>query len=82
MPYYVHIPRPTQAVRASLPPATLDALDAALRQVRDDPFGTTVPYGEDDGVMRHLVLPSVMAVLLVDEPAKRVVVVQISHMDW
>lgn len=82
MPYYVHIPRPTQAVRASLPPAALDALDAALRAVRDDPFGSTEPYGEDDGVMRHLVLPAVMAVLLVDEPAKRVVVVQISHLDW
>lgn len=82
MPYALHVPRVTQVIWDALPPAASEALTLAMAQVCDDPIAATVPYGEDDGVMRHLVLPTVIAVLLVDEPTKRVVVVQITHVEW
>lgn len=81
MSYALHTPRTTRAVWDSLPAVASEALAIAMMDVCDDPYATTRPYGEDDGVMRHLVLPAVMAVLLIDAPAKRIVVVQINHVD-
>lgn len=79
MSYALHTPRTTQAVWDSMPTAASEALATAMMDVCDDPYATTQPYGEDDGVMRHLVLPTVMAVLLIDAPTMRIVVVQINH---
>ena len=82
MPYSLHVPRVMEVIWDGLPHAASEALTLAMADVCEDPIMATVPYGEDDGVMRNLVLPTVMAIVLVDAPAKRVVLVQINHFDW
>ncbi|GAA0501250.1 hypothetical protein [Streptomyces olivaceiscleroticus] len=70
-----------EAVWDSLPETARDELDRAILAACQDPQAATEPYGEDDGVMRSLVLPHVMAVLLVNHaPRQTVRILQISYL--
>lgn len=70
-----------EAVWDSLPETARDELDRAVLAACQDPYAATVPYGEDDGVVRSLVLPRVMAVLLVSHvPRQMVRLLQISYL--
>ncbi|WDN56059.1 hypothetical protein [Streptomyces clavuligerus] len=65
-----------------LPPSARDEFDKTLLRVCADPCATTVPYGIDDGMTRHLVLSHTMAVLLVKHsPEKTVRIIQITHLE-
>lgn len=80
MAYRLHVSRPVQAVWDTLPDPASEALTYALAQVCDDPHAITTPYGEDDGIMRTLALPMLVAVLLIDPPSGQVSIVQITHL--
>lgn len=80
MAYRLHASRPVQAVWDTLPDQASEALTLAMAQVCDDPYTATSPYGEDDGIMRTLVLPMLVAVLLIDSPSGQISIVQITHL--
>ncbi|MFE7129504.1 hypothetical protein ACFVIM_01445 [Streptomyces sp. NPDC057638] len=70
-----------KAVLDSLPQAARVELREAMIRVCKDPYATTVPYGVDDGMTRHLVLSHTMAVLLITHiPAKAVRILQVTHL--
>lgn len=64
----------------ALPRDIRHALGAALVDAQQDPRGHTRPFGHDDGVMRLLIVGSLMAVLLIGEQSKSITVVQINHL--
>ncbi|MEV5936348.1 hypothetical protein AB0L56_27355 [Streptomyces sp. NPDC052079] len=68
-----------EAAFDALPDDVRERLALALADACSDPYASTTPFGEDDGVMRLLVLPDVMAVLLVSSALGTVRVVQIDH---
>ncbi|GGR00985.1 hypothetical protein [Kitasatospora griseola] len=78
MPYSLHVDSVQQLVWDSLPPPAGEELSLALFQVCEDPHGTTVPYGEDDGVTRLLVTQRLLVMLLVNDGAKRLTILQIT----
>lgn len=80
MAYRLHVSRPVQAVWDTLPDPASEALTFAMARVCDDPYATTASYGEDDGIMRTLVLPMLVAVLLIDPPSSQISIVQITHL--
>ncbi|MFE7119099.1 type II toxin-antitoxin system RelE/ParE family toxin [Streptomyces sp. NPDC057654] len=53
MNWHVHISRTTFDAIARLPDEARDALFDLFRSLEDDPYGPTVPYGTDDGIMRE-----------------------------
>lgn len=67
-----------EAVHDALPPAASQTLMPPLADACHDPIAATVPYGEDDGVMRMLVTEQAFAVLLIGETLKTVTVLQIT----
>jgi hypothetical protein len=68
-----------EAAFDALPDDVRERLALALADACADPYAATAPYGEDDKVMRLLVLPDVMAVLLVTGALGTVRVIQIDH---
>lgn len=70
-----------EAVWDSLPEPARDEFDRAILAACQDPYGTTEPYGIDDGVTRTLALThSVTVLLLVHAPRKTLRVLQITHL--
>ncbi|MFC8447641.1 hypothetical protein [Kitasatospora sp. NPDC057223] len=80
MTYRLHDEPTIRTVWDSLPPDVSAQLTLALAQVCNDPLGSTAPYGEDDGVMRTLVLDHLMAVLYLGHQTKTVHVFQIDYL--
>jgi len=81
MSYRLRITPDLRRVWETLPQQAAEELTVALARVCDDPLGETVPYdGDEDGVMRELVLPSVVAVLLVLDGTKSVHLMQLAHL--
>lgn len=81
MTYSLHVDRTWRAVWDALPPTASEQFTNAMARVCDDPKVATDAYGIDDGFMRELVLPSVMAVLLVNEFTRRVTILNITYLD-
>jgi hypothetical protein len=70
-----------EAVWDSLPDQARDEFDRALLDACQDPYGTTDPYGIDDGVTRTLVLQRTVAVLLISHAPRKIVrILQITHL--
>ncbi|MFI0218809.1 hypothetical protein [Streptomyces lydicus] len=59
-----------QAIWDGLPQPISEQLTRALAKACADPVGATQPYGEDDGIMRTLVLPDVFAVIYLGHQTK------------
>lgn len=68
-----------EAAFDALPDDVRERLAMAFADACTDHYAVTTPFGEDDGVMRLLVLPDVMAVLLITSALGTVRVVQIDH---
>jgi hypothetical protein len=68
-------------VHESMPPAASEALTLALADACHDPIAATVPYGEDDKVMRMIVTEQAFAVLLVGHTLKTITVLQVTYLD-
>lgn len=70
-----------EAVWDSLPEPARDRFDRAILAACEDPYGSTEPYGIDDGVTRTLVLPDTTAVLLISHAPRPIVrILQITHL--
>lgn len=70
-----------EAVWDSLPEPARDRFDRAILAACEDPYGSTEPYGIDDGVTRTLVLPDTAAVLLISQAPRPIVrILQITHL--
>lgn len=70
-----------EAVWDSLPQPARDAFDRALIAACEDPYGTTEPYGLDDGITRTLVLEHTVAVLLVSQAPRKILrILQITYL--
>ncbi len=70
----------TAAVWDSLPSPVSERLCDVLAAACTDPFTTTVPYGEDDGVMRMLVLDEVLVVIYLGHRTKTLHIYQIDYL--
>jgi hypothetical protein len=70
-----------EAVHEAMPQGPSEALTLAVAAACQDPIGATVPYGEDDGVMRMVVTEKAFAVLLVGDTLKTLRVLQINYTD-
>ncbi|MEX2984360.1 hypothetical protein [Streptomyces sp. C36] len=68
------------AVWDSLPPPVSAQLSDVLAAACTDPFAATVPYGEDDGIMRMLVLDEVFAVIYLGHQTKTLHIYQIDYL--
>lgn len=70
-----------EAVWDSLPEDARDEFDRAILAACQDPYGSTEPYGIDDGVTRTLVLTRSLAVLLLNHaPTKTLRILQITYL--
>lgn len=67
-------------VHESMPAAASETLTLALADACHDPIAATVPYGEDDDVMRMIVTEQAFAVLLVGHTLKTITVLQINYL--
>lgn len=80
MSYALRCDKTVEAVWDTLPSAVSEALGAALAEACADPLGRTRPYGEDDGVMRTLVVNDVLfAILYLGHQTRTVHVYQIDY---
>ncbi|MEU3465968.1 hypothetical protein ABZ721_39280 [Streptomyces sp. NPDC006733] len=79
MTYRLKYDPAAEAVHDALPAAHSERLSLALAAACDDPIGATEPYGEDDGVVRMLVIDHVIAVLLVGGVTKTLTVLQLNY---
>ncbi|MFJ3229220.1 hypothetical protein ACIPJS_38545 [Streptomyces sp. NPDC086783] len=70
----------SEAVHEAMPAAASEMLTLALADACSDPIGTTQPYGQDDGVVRVLVIEQAFAVLLVGAQTKTITVLQITYL--
>jgi len=80
MSYALRYDKTISAVWDSLPQTASQALADALAQVCEHPLTRTEPYGEDDGVMRMLVLDTLFAVLYLGHQTRTVHVYQIDYL--
>ncbi|MGW3635639.1 hypothetical protein ACWD7F_36925 [Streptomyces sp. NPDC005122] len=69
-----------EAVHEAMPSAASEALTLALADACHDPIAATVPYREDDDVMRLIVTEQAFAVLLVGQTLKTITVLQINYL--
>ncbi|GAB2696247.1 hypothetical protein [Kitasatospora kifunensis] len=60
MTYALRYDKTIEMIWDSLPEPASQALGDALAQACADPLGRTEPYGEDDGVMRTLVVSELL----------------------
>lgn len=81
MTYRLKYDDAAEAVHDALPQAVSEELSLALADACDDPLSATVPYGEDDEVIRTLITDHAVAVLLVGHNLKTVTVLQITYVD-
>jgi hypothetical protein len=79
--YRLKYDAPAEAVHEAMPPGPSEALTLALAAVCDDPIAATQPYGEDDGVVRMLIMERVFAVLLIGETLKTITVLQVTYLE-
>jgi hypothetical protein len=56
MGYRLHRDETIDAIWDSLPQQLSEQLTAAMADVLQDPFGTTEPFGVDDGMTRRLLV--------------------------
>lgn len=80
MPYRLHYDLAAAAVHDAMPPEASEQLTLVLADVCDDPIGNTIPYGEDDHVMRMVITDHAFAVILVGGALKQVTVLQINYL--
>ncbi|MFF7023008.1 hypothetical protein ACFY97_18645 [Streptomyces klenkii] len=78
--YALHCDATNQAVWDSLPQDASERLTQAIARVCHDPLAATEPYGEDDGIMRTLVLSDLFVVLYLGHQTKTVHVFQIDYL--
>jgi hypothetical protein len=69
-----------EAAHDALPRDASEALTLALADACRDPLGATVPYGEDDKIMRMVVTDHAFAVLLLGHVLGTLTVLQISSL--
>ncbi|MFD5323495.1 hypothetical protein [Streptomyces sp. NPDC127092] len=81
MQYRLKYDPAAEAVHEAMPPAPSEALTLAFAAACEDPIGATLPYGEDDGVIRTVLTDQAFAVLLIGGTLKTVTVLQISYLD-
>jgi hypothetical protein len=80
MTYALRYDKTIEAVWDTLPTTASQALGDALAQACADPLGRTEPYGEDDGIMRTLVVNDVLfAVLYLGHQTRTVHLYQIDY---
>jgi hypothetical protein len=81
MSYALRYDKTIEAAWDSLPPPVSEALGTALAEVCADPLGSTLVYGEDDGIMRTLVVNEILfAVLYLGHQTRTVHVYQIDYL--
>ncbi|MGW9032996.1 hypothetical protein ACWGQ5_55655 [Streptomyces sp. NPDC055722] len=80
MTYRLKYDPAAEAVHEAMPPEASAALTLALADACHDPIAATVPYGEDDGVMRMLVTDQAFAVLLIGDTLKTITVLQVTYL--
>lgn len=69
-----------QAVWDALPVEASERLALALADACADPLGTTQPYGEDDGIMRTLVVGDLLVVIYLGHQTKTLHIFQIDYL--
>lgn len=80
MTYALRYDKTIEAVWDTLPQAVSQALGDALAQACADPLGRTEAYGEDDGVMRTLMVSETLfAVVYLGHQTRTVHVYQIDY---
>jgi len=80
VPYLLKYDPAAEAVHDAMPAEASERLTLALADVCHDPLGASVPYGEDDGVVRMVLTDHVLAVILLGETLKTVTVLQITYL--
>lgn len=80
MPYRLKYDEAAEVVHDALPAAASEQLTLALADVCHDPLGRSIPYGEDDGVVRMVLTDAAFAVILIGHATKTVTVLQISYL--
>lgn len=80
MPYLLKYDPAAEAVHDAMPAEPSEQLTLALADACHDPIGATVPYGEDDGVMRMVITDHAFAVILIGQALKTVAVLQINYL--
>ncbi|GAA2724257.1 MULTISPECIES: hypothetical protein [Streptomyces] len=68
------------AVWDCLPAPVSEHLSGVLAAACADPLASTVPYGEDDGIMRMLVLDDVFLVLYLGHQTRTLHIYQIDYL--
>ncbi|TVL89789.1 hypothetical protein [Streptomyces sp. SAJ15] len=69
-----------EAVHDALPAHISEQLTLALHAACHDPIGATVPYGEDDKIMRMAVCDDAFAVLLIGHVLQTITVLQVTYL--
>jgi hypothetical protein len=80
MSYRLHIDYANRQVMNDLPEHVRNAVAYALVVASDDPYASTQPHGEDDGIMRDLVLDNVIVALYLGDATKTMSVLQITYL--
>lgn len=81
MTYALRYDKTIEAVWDTLPEPASRALGDTLAQVCADPLGRTEAYGQDDGVMRTLIVDATLfAVLYLGHQTRTVHVYQIDYL--
>lgn len=69
-----------EAVHDALPLPASDAMTQALAAACRDPFGATLPQGEDDGVIRSVHTTDAYAIVLIGKDRDEVVVLDMIYL--
>lgn len=80
MPYRLRYDPAAEAVHDAMPAPASEQLTLALADVCHDPLGHSIPYGEDDPVVRMVITDAAFAVILIGEATKTVTVLQINYL--
>lgn len=80
MPYLLKYDPAAEAVHDSMPTPASERLTLALADACHDPIGHSVPYGEDEGVVRMVLTDHAFAVVLIGRALKTLTVLQISYL--
>lgn len=68
------------AVHDAMPADASEQLTLMLADVCHDPLGRSIPYGEDDEVVRMVITDHAFAVILIGDVTQTVTVLQISYL--
>jgi hypothetical protein len=69
-----------EAVHDALPQAASDAMTQALAAACRDPYGATLPHGEDDGVVRSVLTTDAHAIVLIAKDHEEVIVLDMIYL--